>query len=130
MLKPGNEYITTLRMLADNNPENRMAVDYLLCFHLLSKDIDSFIADFESYYKAVPGSVLPVVYQEGLLIKIASGQRSPADYSRFRFTPDIVSRMADYTKAFELASGKGSSLIDKYGKTYWFYYHFAKMKNE
>ena len=51
LLKKGNEYITTLRMLADNNPDNRMAIDYLLCYHLLSKDIHSFVADFEKYYK-------------------------------------------------------------------------------
>ncbi len=90
LLKAGNEYITTLRMLADNHPDNRMAVDYLLCYHLLSKDINSFIADFEHYYKSNMDIVLPRVYQEGLLIKIASGEKSPADYSKFRFTPEIV----------------------------------------
>jgi len=130
LLKAGNEYITTLRMLADNHPENRMAVDYLLCFHLLSKDIDSFISDFEHYYNAGMESVLPKVYQEGLLIKIASGAKSPADYGNFRFTPEIVSRMADYTRLFGENNGKGSALIDKYGKTYWFYYHFATMETE
>jgi hypothetical protein len=130
LLKAGNEYVATLRMLADNHPDNRMAIDYLLCFHLLCKDINSFIADFEHYYKSNMDIVLPGVYQEGLLIKIASGEKSPADYSSFRFTPEIVSQIADYTKMFEENLGKGSALYDKYGKTYWFYYHFAKMKNE
>ena len=78
-----------------------MAVDYLLCFHLLSKDIDSFVADFEHYYKSNAGIVLPRVYQEGLLIKIASGEKSPSDYSRFRFTPEIVSQMTGYTSMFD-----------------------------
>ncbi len=128
LLKAGNEYIITLRMLADNNPDNHMAVDYLLCFHLLSKDMDSFISDFEHYYKSGAGIVLPRVYQEGLLIKIASGEKSPSDYSRFRFTPEIVQQMTDYMKIFEENKGKGSALLEKYGKTYWFYYHFATMK--
>jgi hypothetical protein len=128
LLKAGNEYVTTLRMLAGNYPDNRMAVDYLLCYHLLSKDIDSFIVDFEHYYKPDMDIILPEVYQEGLLIKIASGEKSPADYNRFRFTPEIVSHMAEYTRMFEENKGKGSSLYEKYGKTYWFYYHFATLR--
>jgi hypothetical protein len=130
LLKSRDEYITTLRMLADNNPGNRMAIDYLLCFHLLSKDINSFEADFGKYYKPSMDPVLPKVYQEGLLIKIASGEKTPADYSSFRFTPGTVNEMAEYTRAFDAGGGKGSALLEKFGKSYWFYYHFATMKTE
>lgn len=130
LLKSRDEYITTLRMLADNNPANRMAIDYLLCFHLLSKDINSFEDDFIKYYKPSMDPVLPKVYQEGLLIKIASGEKTPADYSSFRFTPGTVNEMAEYTRAFDTSGGKGSALLEKFGKSYWFYYHFATMKTE
>ncbi|MCU0454668.1 MAG: DUF6057 family protein [Bacteroidales bacterium] len=130
LLKSGNEYVKTLRMLVQNNPANRMALDYLLCFHLLSRDIPSFESDFEKYYLPGMDAVLPRVYQEGLLINIASRRKTPADYSRFSFSPETVRQMAEYTRLFEESNGKGSVLIEKFGKTYWFYYHFARMKDE
>lgn len=130
LLKAGNEYLKTLRMLVENNPGNRMALDYLLCFHLLSRDIFSFETDFGKYYRPEMDPVLPRVYQEGLLIGIASGRKTQADYSRYSFSPETVRQMAEYTRLFEESNGKGSALTDRFGKTYWFYYHFARMKNE
>jgi hypothetical protein len=130
LLKKGNEYITTLRMLADNNPDNNMAVDYLLCYHLLSKDINSFVTDFEKYYKPRTSPLLPKVYQEGLLISIVSGQKNRKDFKNFVFNPETVKRMAEYTKLYSENNGKGVALQKEYGSTYWFYYHFATMKIE
>jgi hypothetical protein len=130
LLKKSNEYVKTLRMLADNHPENQMAVDYLLCYHLLSKDIDSFEKDFRKYYSSERNILLPKVYQEGLLIGITSGKHSHEEYSEFRFSPEIVKSMAEYTKLFEENKGKGYALQEKFSKTYWFYYHFATMKTD
>ena len=107
-----------------------MALDYLLCFHLLSRDIPSFESDFRRYYRPGMDPVLPRVYQEGLLIGIASGMKTPADYAGFSFSPETVRQMAEYTRVFEAYRGSGSALIGRFGKTYWFYYHFAKMKDE
>ena len=130
LLKKSNEYIKTLRMLADNHPGNRMAVDYLLCFHLLSKDIPGFTSDFEKYYTPDMDPILPEVYQEGLLISLGSGKKSPGDFSKFRFNNEVLRSFAEYTRKYEENNGRGGALFNKYGKTYWFYYHFAKMKTE
>ena len=115
-------------MLLDNHPGNRMAADYLLCFHLLSKDIPSFINDFEKYYAPWAKRLLPRVYQEGLLIGIASGKTDMENLKKYVFSPEVIRSFADYTKTYEDNLGKGAPLQEKYGKTYWFYYHFAKMK--
>jgi hypothetical protein len=130
LLKKGNEYITTLRMLADNHPDNKMAIDYLLCYHLLSKDINSFVTDFDKYYKPRTSPLLPEVYQEGLLISIVTGQRTHEDFKNFVFNPETVKRMADYTRLYGENNGNGAALQKEYGSTYWFYYHFATMKIE
>jgi hypothetical protein len=130
LLKKGNEYIKTLRMLVDNHPENRMAVDYLLCYHLLIKDIPSFVKDFDKYYSSCGNILLPEVYQEGLLIRIASGESSYDSYKQFRFSPDIVKRMTEYTRRYEENNGKGNTLQKEFGTTYWFYYHFATLTSE
>ncbi|MCX6328615.1 MAG: DUF6057 family protein [Bacteroidia bacterium] len=130
LLKDRNEYLKTLKMLADDHPDNRMAVDYLLCYDLLCKDIRTFVKDFDKYYTHGRNILLPKVYQEGLLIGIASGEYSHEEYSKFRFSPEIVKNMAEYTKLFEENKGKGYALQEKFSKTYWFYYHFATMKTD
>jgi hypothetical protein len=130
LLKKGNEYLATLRMLADNNPDNRLATDYLLSFHLLSKDVQGFLKDFEKYYRSDSTPLLPKVYQEGLLITIMNGERKPEDFKNYRFSPLIVKGMADFTRQFTENRGNGALLQKDFGKTYWFYYHFAKMKTD
>jgi hypothetical protein len=130
LLKKGNEYVRTLRMLADNHPENKMAVDYLLCYHLLIKDIPSFVKDFDKYYSSFGQIHLPEVYQEGLLIRIVSGESSYDAYKQYRFSPDIVKRMTEYTRKYEENNGKGNALQKEFGTTYWFYYHFATLTSE
>ncbi len=128
LLKKGNEYKKTLEMLLASNPENRMAADYLLCYDLLDKNIPSFVKNFRSYYKSDGKAVLPEVYQEALLIEIASGRLKPEDFAGFVFDPENVSRIAEYTTLYEQSKGNGSLLQEKFGKTYWFYYHFAVME--
>ena len=130
LLKKGNEYIKTLRMLADNHPGNTMAVDYLLCYHLLTKDISSFVKDFKKYYSPDRNIILPGVYQEGLLIGISSGENSYKEYDKFRFSPDIVRNMTEYTRIYAENKGNGTLLEKKFGTTYWFYYHFATLTSQ
>jgi|GEM_PF-23870 len=130
LLKKGNEYVKTLRMLADNHPGNTMAVDYLLCYHLLTKDISSFVEDFKRYYSPDRNIILPKVYQEGLLIRISSGEDSYKEYDKFRFSPDIVKNMTEYTRIYAENKGNGTLLEKKFGTTYWFYYHFATLTSE
>jgi len=130
MLKKGNEYVKTLRMLADNHHDNKMAIDYLLCYDLLIKDIPSFELDFKKYYSSFGNILLPTVYQEGLLIGIAAGKSGLEDYKQFRFSPVIVKRMTEYTRIFDENNGNGTSLQKEFGTTYWFYYHFATLTSE
>lgn len=127
LLKAGNEYKRTLEMLIEANPGNKMAVDYLLCFDLLTKDIEAFKSDLRKYFRAETKMSLPQVYQEALLIGIASGKESPDEYKNYIFDPENVKSIADYTKIYDESRGDGNKLKGDFGKTYWFYYHFAKM---
>ena len=51
-----------LRALLETNPENDMAREYLLCFDLLTFDIESFMADYESR------KIQSEIYQQAVLI--------------------------------------------------------------
>ncbi|MFZ2339078.1 MAG: DUF6057 family protein [Bacteroidales bacterium] len=128
LLKAGNEYRLTLEMLIGSNPDNRMAVDYLLCYDLLIKDLDSFSANMKRHLQPEKSGPLAKVYQEALLILIVSGRDSRDDYKNYIFDPENVRRMAEYMKIYEETGGDGRMLEPDYGTTYWFYYHFAELK--
>lgn len=130
LLKKGNEYVMTLRMLADNHPGNRMAVDYLLCYHLLCKDIEGFAGDFDKYFRKESYEILPKVYQEGLMILFAKGERKADRYRSYRFSPATFKAMKEYTDLYAGDTRNRMQIYEKFGKTYWFYYHFATMKTE
>lgn len=43
--------------LAESNPNNKIAIDYMLCSDLLLKDMETFKRDYDTYYlklKTVP----------------------------------------------------------------------------
>jgi hypothetical protein len=128
LLKAGNEYRLTLEMLIGSNPDNRMAVDYLLCWDLLIKDLDSFSADLKKHLPPEKSESLAGVYQEALLIRIVSGRDSRDDYKNYIFDPENVRRITEYMKIYEETGGDGRKLEPDYGTTYWFYYHFAELK--
>jgi len=128
ILKAGNEYRKTLEMLLESNPSNRMAVDYLLCYDLLIRDLETFRADLKRYLPDNNPVSLSKVYQEALLIGIVSGKESREDYKNYIFDTAILKRIADYTSEYEKTGGDGGKLIADYGTTYWFYYHFAELK--
>lgn len=116
-LRSGNDAVTSLRNLVASNAGNLRAYEYLLCYHLLSKDLRSFVEDY------VPGKVSSSIFAEALLIHLArQGNIRAEELIKYQIPVKIAKEFADYTRLYE---AKDTSLKEKYGKTYWFYYHFA-----
>lgn len=115
----------SLRHLLRGNPGNEMACDYLLCFDLLNKDIGAFARDYQEF---AANRIPSRLYAEGLLIYLA-GNKSPLDEVRkWNIPPQVLDEFGDYTRLYEANGGNGAPLQAKYGKTYWFYFHYATMK--
>ena len=114
----------SLRILVDANPNNIAAREYLLCYDLLVKDLDSFVKDYE-------GSGLTArVYQEGILIYLASnGILSEENVAAYPVSEDVLSDFFEFSDIYQKNSGAMAPLEGKFGKTYMFYYRFAK-RNE
>ncbi len=115
----------SLRHLLKSNPDNQLAYHYLLCYELLNKDIHSFVKDY------VPEKGLPCrLYHEAILIHLIrqNGTLTEEDFKTYRFTPEVLQDFQEYTHIYEQNKGNGAALQAKFGKTYWFYYHFATMK--
>ena len=113
----------SLRHLLRNNPENRMALDYLLCFDLLHKDIGAFAGDYQNFSMDAPPCRL---YAEALLVYLA-GKKAPLDeVKKWNIPLQVMADFHDYTQIYERGGGKAAPLRPKYEKSYWFYFHFAK----
>nr|WP_321406288.1 DUF6057 family protein [uncultured Carboxylicivirga sp.] len=127
-LRKGEDNLSGLRLLANSNPDNQSAIDYILCYHLLNKDLRSFKEDFERYFTF--NRQLPRLYGEALLIILYQQKASTEEISHFFLPSSLMSEFIEYTEAYSKSNGQLSNLSTHYRYTYWFYYHFAKKSKE
>ena len=117
---------TSLCNLLDANPNNLLALDYLLCYDLLIKDINSFGNHLEKYSNGYSNHRL---YQEAYLI-YATGQDSPFPKNeKIVIEPEVIDNFYQYTKLYQSEEDNVEQLKQLFDKTYWFYYHFAQKNN-
>ena len=112
------EMDSMLGLLNVEHPENTMALDYLLAWCLLRKDLNRF-AECIPLVKTSP---MPQVYQEGLLLLWVFTHN---DYDGLPdyIAPNNVQRMNRFMA--DANAGKSAAVMEAaYGKTYWFYYLF------
>ncbi|MDH6356598.1 DUF6057 family protein [Parabacteroides sp. PF5-9] len=128
-LRLAGDDMTSLKLLIESNSENKEALDYLLCYCLVNKDIRSFVDIFDQYCKGQQLR-MPALYGEALLIHLAVSKASQEELESYKIPANFVTDFMAYTRAYEQYGAQMEPLREKYGKTYCFYYHFAQMKNE
>jgi len=126
-LRMSSDYVSSLKLLTESNPDNINAVNYLMCYYLLNKDIKSFYSAYEKYGKQNT-TFQSVLYMQALLIKLFIENVPQQQLQSFGIPNDIITDFMDYTQLFEQSAGNMDMLREKYGSTYWFYFHFAQMK--
>ena len=113
-----------LRVMLGSNPSNKMALDYLLCYDLLTKDIDAFVGDFE------PSLTRSHLYEEAMLIFLAAkGGMTEENFAHYHITPQTLAQFNRFVTIYKQDGGSGRNLSGDFSKTYWYYYYFA-VKNE
>ena len=113
----------SLHTLLQSNPNNRMALEYLLCYYLLHKDVDAFANTYETYSR---GYSMPRIYQEAYLIALAK-QDNPVYNSEKIIIPEgTFADFLNYNNDYKQFNGDINLLKDRYINNYWFYYHFAQ----
>ncbi|MCU4163674.1 DUF6057 family protein [Carboxylicivirga caseinilyticus] len=127
-LRKGEDNLSGLRLLANSNPDNQSAIDYLLCYHLLNKDLQSFKEDFEKYFTF--NRQLPRLYGEALLIILYQQKASTEEISQYFLPSSLMKEFVEYTEAYSKSNGQLSNLSNQYRYTYWFFYHFAQKSKE
>lgn len=122
-----NQWRTSLINLLESNPLNKTASDYLLCFHLLNKDLKLFKTDYNRYYYPVFGSNPPRLYQEALIACMNEDERPEEQLSRYHISQSVYEDCLQYLSFHQKLKDNGRTLKEKFSKTYWFYYYYAQL---
>ena len=104
-----------MMQLLDSNPENTVALDYMLCSELLLKDIDNFKRDYDRYCSEHPRA--KKLYQEALCIWLAGTEAPVEKWQQLIIMPEVFTRFQQYNQQ------RGSQ---QFRDTYWFYFDKAK----
>lgn len=114
-----------LALFLEKGPANSAALQYLGAMYLLAKDLEGFKALVEKYYGTEFLPVLPVHFQEAVIVM---SEKEPDYWKRFNVSETIVARFTDYKKQV-LANRNNSAIAGllnrSYGNTYWFYFMFS-----
>ena len=112
------EMDSMLGLLKVENPSNSLALDYLMAWCLLRKDLDRFV----ECISMVDAPTMPKVYQEALLLRWVLTHN---DFNGL--PPYIAPAYAERISRFiaDSQAGKSPEQIQRtYGDTYWFYYYY------
>jgi hypothetical protein len=106
-----------MMQLLDANPDNIVALDYILCSDLLLKDMTNFKRDYDRYCIETGKPRLKPLYQEALCIWLAGTDAPQEDWQNYIKMNDVMQRFIDYNNQRGNPRFKG---------TYWYY--FDKIK--
>lgn len=120
-----------LKLLLRENPQNRIAFEYLMAFYLLNKDLRNFI-DYLPMMNKLNYREAPVSYQEAIMYVIVLTKKNPISNFPFNITEDTKTRMKAYADIYTTYKNPQELLKERFSGTYWYYIHYkpVEMKNE
>ena len=119
--KPSN-YLASLNFLVQQNPNNLIALDYLLCNYLLNKDLKSFRKVYDQYGRSINRPV-PSLYSEAMLIQLLSSNVSKNELESYAIPPQKIKQFLLYPQLYEQTKGNLNAFRERFGNSYWYYYH-------
>ncbi len=129
ILRKSNDYLSSLRFLAEQHPDNALAVDYLLCYLLMNKDLKNFRENYDRFCLNLNRKA-PKVYAEALLAQLVASDASQDEVMKYNIDAKTIKQFAEYTNEYDKSSGNNKALSGKFARTYWFYYHFAQFQKK
>jgi hypothetical protein len=126
-IRLADDYVNALEILLQSNPDNKMALDYLLCTHILRKDIPAFRRTYDKWYVREAETV-PGVYAQALIVSLYMEGASDQMLKAYGIQGSVINHFMEYTNAYGESKGDPAALQEVYGNTFWFYYHFAVLQ--
>lgn len=112
-IRIGDNCRNILLELLESNPDNTVALDYLLCTDLLLKDMDTFKMDYDAYCMTKGHPRHKRLYQEALMIYLAGTDAPEAGWERYISMPELISEFNIYSNR------RGDP---SFSNTYWYYF--------
>lgn len=112
-----SDYPGVLSSLVAEYPENKQALDYLLCYYLLNENLNSFKNAFDTYYKG-KFEVVPRLYEEALVQVLSKS--SDEEVAGYQIPQDVIENYQDYIHCKSGRKAK-EELRERYSSTYWYY---------
>ena len=106
-----------MMQLLDANPDNTIALDYILCSTLLLKDIENFKRDYDRYCMDTNKPRLKTLYQEALCIWLAGTNAPQEEWQNYIKRQDVMQQFIEYNNQRGNPRFKG---------TYWYYFDKQK----
>ena len=116
-LQVGDNLHLVMTELLESNPENTVALDYMLCTLLLLKDIEGFKRDYDLYCINTGHERIKPLYQQALMIYLAGTEAPEEQWDKYIKDPAQLQRFQLYNQH------RGDPAFKD---TYWYY--FDRMK--
>lgn len=111
--------------IAEQNPSDKSAIEFLGGYYLLAKDMARFNYLIEYYYGTEVLPVLPRSFQEAVIIL---SENEPEKWVKLGLPQQMINDFKDYKKqilAYKDNPNALPGLLKRpYGHTYWYYYMF------
>lgn len=131
-LRPNEDFLFSevekdmmLGVVFQQNPENRMAFEYLLALCLLNKDLQHFWEYFPLGKSFYPQRI-PLHFQEALVYVWGLQNNDPTANIPFLIGNDVKQRVLDYGRIYNSQSNAEALLKKNFSDTYWYYLQFRK----
>jgi hypothetical protein len=113
-----------LEQLLEANPTNRMALEYLATYHLLSKNLNGFVRTLKRW-NGLSTNAVPAVWEEALLLA-ATQPGAPPDLRERTFAPHTRQRLQATLAALQQsgsdATAAAQRLLALHGRSYFYHY--------
>jgi hypothetical protein len=113
-----------LTRMVKENPENKMAFEYLMAFYMINKDLSNFI-NLIPVMERMQYSKVPVSYQEAIMYIIGLNNEDPMTNSPQYVSQDTRLRMKAYGDIYTAYPDAQERLEKRFSGTYWYYLHFS-----
>jgi Family of unknown function (DUF6057) len=112
-----------LNMMLKENPQNKIAFEYLMAFYMINKDLRNFMNCIPMMEK-MNYKELPISYQEAIMYIIGLSTKNPMANTPSYISENIKNRMKTYAGIYTTYPDAKERLNKNFSGTYWYYLHF------
>lgn len=121
-LRSVNDMVTSLRHVCQTHPDNVLAYDYLMNYHLVCGNTAGLMRDYDSSKPNHPW------YQQALLVGLSQTDTSLRKALELGVPQSQITKFADYINRYLESNGNMQGLKGEYGDTYWYQYHLMNQQ--